>query len=94
MESVDVHAVRRAGASREDWPVVRLDEFVENVAVRVDPAKAKAETYVYIGLEHLDPGTLHLREWGHIHPMSPGKNWSLVIDLRRQETQDAQRTVS
>ena len=73
MESVDVHAVRRAGASREDWPVVRLDEFVENVAVRVDPAKAKAETYVYIGLEHLDPGTLHLREWGHIHPMSPGK---------------------
>jgi restriction endonuclease S subunit len=29
----------------------------------VDPADAKTD--VYVGLEHLDPSTLHLRQWGH-----------------------------
>jgi type I restriction enzyme, S subunit len=45
------------------WPMVKFGDFVENIAVRIDPADA--ETDIYVGLEHLDPGTLHLREWGH-----------------------------
>jgi len=31
--------------------------------VRVEPAEA--QTDVYVGLEHLNPETLHLRKWGH-----------------------------
>jgi restriction endonuclease S subunit len=31
--------------------------------VRVDPAEATTD--IYVGLEHLDPETLHLRQWGH-----------------------------
>ncbi len=42
---------------------VRFGEIAENVAVRVEPAEA--QTDVYVGLEHLDPETLHLRKWGH-----------------------------
>lgn len=45
------------------WKKVKFGDIAHNVAVRVDPADAKTE--VYVGLEHLDPGTLHLRQWGH-----------------------------
>ena len=48
---------------KNDWRKVRFGEIVENVAVRVDPAEA--QTDIYVGLEHLDPETIHLREWGH-----------------------------
>lgn len=45
------------------WKMVKFGDFVQNVSARVDPAEA--ETAVYVGLEHLDPSTLHLRKWGH-----------------------------
>jgi len=46
-----------------DWKMVKFGDIAQNVAVRVDPADAKTE--VYVGLEHLDPSTIHLRQWGH-----------------------------
>lgn len=52
-----------AGQLLAGWRVVKFGDIAENVAVRVDPAEA--ETDVYVGLEHLDPESLHLREWGH-----------------------------
>ncbi len=45
------------------WKVVKFGDIAQNVAVRVDPADAKTD--VYVGLEHLDPSTIHLRQWGH-----------------------------
>lgn len=45
------------------WKIIKFGDFVQNIAVRVDPSDA--ETNIYVGLEHLDPGTLHLSEWGH-----------------------------
>jgi restriction endonuclease S subunit len=42
--------------------MARFDEFVENVAERVDPAETDAE--VYIGLEHLDSESLLIRRNG------------------------------
>jgi len=43
--------------------LVKFGDIAQNVAVRVDPAEAKTD--IYVGLEHLDPDTLHLRHWGH-----------------------------
>ena len=45
------------------WKHVKFGDIAENVSVRVDPVDAKTD--VYVGLEHLDPETLHLRQWGH-----------------------------
>jgi restriction endonuclease S subunit len=45
------------------WRMVKFGDIAQNVAVRVEPADAKTD--VYVGLEHLDPSTLHLRQWGH-----------------------------
>ena len=43
--------------------MIKFGDVAQNVAVRVDPADAKTD--VYVGLEHLDPSTIHLRQWGH-----------------------------
>lgn len=46
------------------WRMLRFDEIAENVNDRVDdPSEAGVEYYV--GLEHLDPESLHIRRWGH-----------------------------
>ncbi len=49
--------------SKSNWPTVKFGDFAENVAVRVDPAEVKTD--IYVGLEHLDPESLHLKKWGH-----------------------------
>lgn len=48
---------------KSGWQVLRFDQFAENIADRIDPEKA--ETNIYVGLEHLSPETIHLRQWGH-----------------------------
>lgn len=45
------------------WKIVKFGDIAQNVAVRIDPADAMTD--VYVGLEHLDPESLHLRQWGH-----------------------------
>lgn len=45
------------------WEKVPFGDIAQNIAVRVDPAEAKTD--IYVGLEHLDPSTIHLRQWGH-----------------------------
>jgi restriction endonuclease S subunit len=45
------------------WKMAKFGDIAQNVAVRVNPADAKTD--VYVGLEHLDPSTIHLRQWGH-----------------------------
>lgn len=47
---------------REEWERLAFGEIVDQIAERVDPADAEGE--IYVGLEHLDPGDLHLRRWG------------------------------
>ena len=45
------------------WKMVKFGDIAQSIAMRVNPADAKTD--VYVGLEHLDPSTLHLRQWGH-----------------------------
>ncbi len=56
---------------KSSWKVVMFGDIVQNIAVRVNPADAK--TNVYVGLEHLDPSTIHLRQWGHPSDVSGQK---------------------
>lgn len=49
---------------RKGWKRVRLAEVVENVnETESDPVGAGLERF--IGLEHLEPGSLHVRSWGN-----------------------------
>jgi type I restriction enzyme M protein len=50
---------------RTGWTPVRFGDVVENVnETESDPMAAGIERY--IGLEHLEPGSLHIRTWGDV----------------------------
>lgn len=47
---------------RKGWKRLPFGAFAESVNERVEPADAADE--IYVGLEHLDSGILHIRRWG------------------------------
>jgi len=49
---------------RTGWKRVRCGEVVENCAETCDPAEAGLERFV--AMEHLEPGSLHVRSWGNV----------------------------
>ena len=48
--------------NRKNWSRFRFGDIVENVNERVEPSTAAEE--IYVGLDDLDPGSLHIRRWG------------------------------
>jgi len=50
--------------NRKNWTRVRFDEVVENLNETCDPAEAGLERV--IAMEHLEPGSLHVRAWGNV----------------------------
>jgi len=48
--------------TRKTWSRLRFGDIVENVNERVEPGTA-AEA-IYVGLDDLDSGSLHIRRWG------------------------------
>ena len=47
---------------RSEWKRMPFGQFAENINERVEPADAAEE--IYVGLDDLDSGCLHLRRWG------------------------------
>jgi restriction endonuclease S subunit len=56
------HWARLPLFNRNDWSRVRFGDVVENVNERVEPSTAAEE--IYVGLDDLDSGSLHIRRWG------------------------------
>ena len=48
--------------NRSDWPLIKFDKIAFNISERVEPKDTDAE--VYIGLEHIDPDSIHIRRTG------------------------------
>jgi type I restriction enzyme S subunit len=49
---------------RSHWKRVRFGDVVENLNETCDPVADGLERF--IGLEHLEPGSLHVRSWGNV----------------------------
>ena len=47
---------------KSDWKTYRFDEIAQNISERVDPNNTDLE--VYVGLEHIDSGSLHINRFG------------------------------
>ena len=47
---------------RKGWRTMAFGEFAESVNDRVEPSTAAEE--IYVGLDDLDSGSLHIRRWG------------------------------
>ena len=58
------HWARLPLFDRKGWKTVRFGEVVENLNETCDPEEAGLERF--IGLEHLEPGSLHIRAWGNV----------------------------
>lgn len=54
--------LEQMASTNAGWTGLRFDEIAENVTERVQPGPDDNETYV--GLEHLDSGSLRVRRWG------------------------------
>lgn len=48
--------------NKPGWIVYKFEDFVDNIREQVMPTKEDSKKY--IGLEHLDSGSLHVRRWG------------------------------
>lgn len=51
--------------NRKDWSTVRFGDVVENIN-ETERNLAESELKRFIGLEHIEPGSLHIRSWGNI----------------------------
>lgn len=60
-----------SNALQSGWRTYRFDKIAQSIAVRANPANVASD--VYVGLEHLDPETIHLRRWGHPSDVSGDK---------------------
>jgi type I restriction enzyme S subunit len=50
--------------NRKNWSRVRFGDVVENLNETCEPAEAGLERV--IAMEHLEPGSLHIRAWGNV----------------------------
>lgn len=56
------HAARLPLFDRKGWRTMAFGEFAESVNERVEPCTAAED--IYVGLDDLDSGSLHIRRWG------------------------------
>ena len=47
---------------RTGWRTLPFGEFAQSINERVEPSEAAED--IYVGLEHLDPQSLHIQRWG------------------------------
>ena len=64
--------MRSKGTTRDGWTRVRFGDIAEQINDRVDDPKA-AGVDRYVGLEHLDPGSLRVTRWGSPDEVSAQK---------------------
>lgn len=57
-----VEKIQLKNIDQSDWQSFRFDEIAQKISERVDPATTDLE--VYVGLEHLDPDSIHIRRKG------------------------------
>lgn len=48
--------------NRKGWKTYRFDQISRSISERVEPKQTELE--IYVGLEHIDPQSLHIKRWG------------------------------
>ncbi|PWW08881.1 MULTISPECIES: restriction endonuclease subunit S [Pseudidiomarina] len=59
---IDEMAIDLNNLDKSSWKTYRFDEIAQNISERVDPNNT--DLTVYIGLEHLDSGSIHIKRSG------------------------------
>ncbi len=48
--------------NKNNWPEYQFSEIAKQISERIDPAESDAE--IYVGLEHIEPHSIHIKEFG------------------------------
>lgn len=83
------HWARLPLFARKGWKCVRFGDVVENLNETCAPEAAGLE--LFIGLEHLEPGSLHIRAWGDVADDRKVLNRHPQVRRGRRQTQRALR---
>ena len=59
---IDEMAIDLNNMDKSEWKTYRFDEIAQNISERIDPNNTDLK--VYIGLEHLDSGSIHIKRSG------------------------------
>ena len=62
VNKIELSSFNLNNLDKSDWPTYRFDEIAQNISERVDPNKTDLK--VYIGLEHIDSESLHIKRFG------------------------------
>ena len=49
-------------SDKSNWNVLKFDDIASNISERAEPQKTDAK--IYVGLEHLDSNSIHIRRYG------------------------------
>ncbi|PLX27160.1 hypothetical protein C0583_04640 [Candidatus Parcubacteria bacterium] len=49
--------------NKQNWNKYRFNDISENISERVEPIESESE--IYVGLEHLDSNSIHIKRHGH-----------------------------
>lgn len=60
LESID--KIHLKGIDKASWQPFRFDEIAFNINEKVDPTNTDLD--IYVGLEHLDPESIHIKRFG------------------------------
>ncbi len=63
--------IKLSSLDKSNWKQYRFDEIAKSVSERVDPNNTDLE--IYIGLEHLDSGSVHIKRFGKPEDVSGQK---------------------
>ena len=64
---------------KSGWKTYRFDEIAQNISERIDPNNTDLE--VYIGLEHIDSESLHIKRFGSPDDVSGQKLKFYKVDI-------------
>ena len=62
VKKIDLSSFSLNNVDKSDWKIYRFDEIAQNISERVDPNNTDLK--VYIGLEHIDSESLHIKRYG------------------------------
>lgn len=48
--------------NKDNWPEYQFSEIAKQISERIDPAESNAR--IYVGLEHIEPNSIHIKEYG------------------------------
>ena len=59
---IDLNPIKLSALDKSGWKTYRFDQIAQNISERIDPKNTNLD--VYVGLEHIDSESIHIKRFG------------------------------